>query len=47
MDYLVHGVIRNAANFPSVPADVMPKIQAYLTLAEKLGLALAQIFGSV
>lgn len=44
VEYLVHGTIRNAANFPAVSADVMPKIQGYLILAEKLGLALAQIY---
>lgn len=37
VDYLTKGVIRNAANFPSVPPDVLPKLQPYISLAEKLG----------
>lgn len=36
-DYLSTGVIRNAVNFPSIPADQAPKLQPYLTLAERLG----------
>lgn len=37
VDYLTRGVIRNAANFPSVPPDVLPRLQPYIALAEKLG----------
>ena len=37
VDYLTRGVIRNAANFPSVSPDVLPKLQPYISLAEKLG----------
>lgn len=43
-DYLVHGTIRNAVNFPSIPADQVAKLQPYINLAEKLGLFAAQIF---
>jgi D-3-phosphoglycerate dehydrogenase len=43
-DYLVHGTIRNAVNFPSIPADQVTKLQPYINLAEKLGLFAAQIF---
>lgn len=43
-DYLVHGVIRNAVNFPSVPAEQAQKLQPYLTLAEKLGSFASQVF---
>ncbi len=43
-DYLVHGTIRNAVNFPSIPADQVSKLQPYINLAEKLGLFAAQIF---
>lgn len=43
-DYLVRGVIRSAVNFPSVPPELFPKVQAYLLLAEKLGLTLAQLY---
>lgn len=43
VDYLVHGTIRHAVNFPSVPADVLPKLQPYITLGERLGGFLCQI----
>jgi D-3-phosphoglycerate dehydrogenase len=36
-DYLVHGTIRHAVNFPSIPADQVPRLQPYISLAEKLG----------
>ncbi len=44
VDYLVHGVIRNAANMPSIPADLLPAVRPYLILAEKLGAFGAQVF---
>lgn len=43
VDYLNRGVIRNAANFPSVPQDVLPRLQPYIALAEKLGAFQASI----
>lgn len=43
-DYLVHGIIRNAVNFPSVPAEQVQKLQPYLTLAERLGGFASQVF---
>ena len=43
-DYLVRGIIRNAANLPSVPSDLLPKLQPYLLLAEKLGAFVAQLY---
>ncbi|MDA8084899.1 MAG: phosphoglycerate dehydrogenase [Nitrospiraceae bacterium] len=43
-DYLVHGTIRNAVNFPSIPNDQVPRLQPYITLAEKLGSFCSQIF---
>lgn len=43
VDYLTKGVIRNAANFPSVSPDVLPKLQPYISLAEKLGAFQASI----
>ncbi len=43
-DYLVHGSIRNAVNFPSVSADVLPILQPYIDLAEKLGSFVSQNF---
>jgi D-3-phosphoglycerate dehydrogenase / 2-oxoglutarate reductase len=44
VDYLVHGTIRNAVNFPSIPADQVSRLQPYINLAEKLGGFAAQIF---
>jgi D-3-phosphoglycerate dehydrogenase len=44
VDYLVNGTIRNAVNFPSIPADQVATLQPYITLAEKLGGFAAQIF---
>ena len=43
-DYLVRGTIRNAVNFPSIPSDQVPRLQPYITLAEKLGGFCSQIF---
>jgi D-3-phosphoglycerate dehydrogenase len=43
-DYLVHGTIRHAVNFPSIPSDQLPRLQPYITLAEKLGSFSCQIF---
>ena len=42
VDYLLSGTIRHAVNFPSVPADILPTIQPYINLAEKLGSFLSQ-----
>lgn len=44
VDYLLHNTIRNAVNFPSIPADQIPKLQPYINLAEKLGSFTSQIF---
>jgi D-3-phosphoglycerate dehydrogenase len=44
VDYLIHGTIRNAVNFPSIPADQVSRLQPYITLAEQLGGFAAQIF---
>ncbi len=43
-DYLVHGTIRNAVNFPSIPADQVAVLQPYITLSEKIGSFASQIF---
>lgn len=43
-DYLVQGTIRNAVNFPSVSVDILPSMQPYINLAERLGGFLSQIF---
>jgi D-3-phosphoglycerate dehydrogenase len=37
VDYLQHGIIRNAVNFPSISPKIFEKIRPYLALAEKLG----------
>ena len=37
VDYFTKGVAKGAVNIPSVPPDVLPRLQPYLTLAEKLG----------
>lgn len=44
VDYLINGTIRNAVNFPSIPADQIARLQPYITLAEKLGGFSSQIF---
>lgn len=43
-DYLIRGVIRNAVNFPSIPAEQLPKLQPYLSLTEKMGGFASQVF---
>ena len=42
-DYLVNGTITNAVNVPSVSGDILPKVQPYLDLAEKLGSLTSQL----
>ena len=44
VDYLIHGTIRNAINFPAIPSDQIARLQPYIQLAEKLGEFAAQIF---
>ncbi len=44
VDYLVNGVIRNAVNFPSVPAEQVLRLKPYLTLAERIGRFSSQVF---
>jgi len=41
-DYFTKGEIRNAVNFPSVSGEILNLIRPFLTLAEKMGLFLAQ-----
>lgn len=43
-DYLINGVIRNAVNFPSIPAEQVARLQPYLSLAEKMGGFASQVF---
>jgi D-3-phosphoglycerate dehydrogenase len=42
-DFLLHGVVRNAVNFASVPADEFKRLHPFMGLAERLGRALAQL----
>jgi len=44
VDYLLYGTIRNAVNFPSVSADILPILQPYINLAERLGGFIVQNF---
>jgi D-3-phosphoglycerate dehydrogenase / 2-oxoglutarate reductase len=37
VEYFMKGVAKGAVNIPSVPPDLLPRLQPYLTLAEKLG----------
>ncbi len=43
IDYLQKGIIRNAVNAPSVPLEMLRKLQPYLTLGEKLGKFASQL----
>jgi D-3-phosphoglycerate dehydrogenase len=43
VDYLVSGTVRNAVNVPSVPADQLPTLSPYISLAERIGLFQAQL----
>jgi D-3-phosphoglycerate dehydrogenase / 2-oxoglutarate reductase len=36
-DYLLHGAISNAVNFPSITAEEAPKLKPFIALADKLG----------
>lgn len=42
VDYLVRDVVRFAVNLPSVSQDLLPKLQPYIDLAEKVGSFIAQ-----
>ncbi len=43
VDYFTKGIARGAVNIPSVPPDVLPRLQPYLSLAEQLGLLQTQL----
>jgi D-3-phosphoglycerate dehydrogenase len=43
VDYLVNGTIRNAVNFPSVPADQAAVLKPYIMLADNLGSFASQL----
>jgi D-3-phosphoglycerate dehydrogenase len=42
-DFLTRGVVQNAVNAPSIPPELLKKVQPYLSLAEKLGRLGAQL----
>jgi len=44
VDYFTKGLARGAVNVPSVPPELLPRLQPYITLAEKLGLLQAQLY---
>lgn len=43
IDYLQKGIIRNAVNAPSVPLELLRRLQPYLLLGEKLGRLASQL----
>jgi len=43
VDYLTKGLARGAVNIPSVPPELLPRLQPYVTLSEKIGLCQAQL----
>jgi len=43
VDYFKRGIARGAVNIPSVAPEALPKLQPYLTLAERMGRFQAQI----
>jgi D-3-phosphoglycerate dehydrogenase len=42
-DFLLHGMVRNAVNFPSVHPDEMQRLQPWIRLADRLGLLVSQL----
>ena len=44
-DFLQHGIVRNAVNFASVPAEEFKRLAPFMQLATRLGRALAQLSG--
>lgn len=43
VDYFKKGLARGAVNVPSVPPEILPQLQPYLSLAERMGLLQAQL----
>ena len=44
VDYFTKGLARGAVNIPSVPPELLSRIQPYVSLAEKMGLLQAQLY---
>jgi D-3-phosphoglycerate dehydrogenase len=42
-DFLLHGVVRNAVNFPSLHPDEMQRLQPWIRLADQLGALVSQL----
>src|SRR5205823_1994385 len=42
-DFLRDGMVRNAVNFPSIPADELQQLQPWIRLADQLGALAAQM----
>jgi D-3-phosphoglycerate dehydrogenase len=43
VDYFTKGVARGAVNIPSIAPELLPRLQPYLTLVEKMGFLLSQL----
>ncbi|MDO8734191.1 MAG: phosphoglycerate dehydrogenase, partial [Elusimicrobiota bacterium] len=43
IEFFTNGTIRNAVNFPYIPAEILKKMQPYISLCEKLGSFASQI----
>ncbi|MDL1957180.1 MAG: phosphoglycerate dehydrogenase [Candidatus Desulfofervidus auxilii] len=43
IDYLIHGIVRNAVNVPSISQELLATLGPYLTLAEKMGMFHTQV----
>lgn len=43
VDYFTKGVARGAVNIPSIAPELLPRLQPYLTLVEKMGSLLSQL----
>ncbi len=44
-DFLQHGIVRNAVNFASVPAEEFKRLAPFMEVAKRLGRALSQLGG--
>jgi D-3-phosphoglycerate dehydrogenase / 2-oxoglutarate reductase len=42
-DFLLHGLVKNAVNFPSIHPDEMLRLQPWIRLADRLGALVAQL----
>ena len=44
VEYFTKGIARGAVNIPSVSPELLPQLQPYLSLGERVGLLQAQLF---